>query len=172
MAAADATTVAREELDLVCLEARGGTLGLEVSRIREVVRDQPVTPLPDAPPLVEGVLDLRGRMLPVVDLGRVLDGEPVEVGPAARIVVLEVDELLLGLRVESVTEVARVDARAAEPPPELASGSGNEAVSAVVRRIGSPPVMVLSLQHLLRRVRGAPGADASHAAPRESGSPT
>ena len=126
--------------------------GIDVLQIREIVRWLDVTPLPKAPRLIEGVVDLRGRIVPVVDLSRALGAAPVACSEAARIALLEADELVFGLRVDAAVDVLSVEARDVETPPALATQAGYDVVRAVVRRNGLPPVMVLSLDHLLESV--------------------
>jgi purine-binding chemotaxis protein CheW len=138
--------------DLACFEVGGHVFALDVHQIREITRWHDVTPLPKAPRLIEGVIDLRARVIPIVDLGRALGGAPVEPGPRARILVLEVDGLALGLRVDAAVDVLSLDGLAVEPPPSLAMQAGYEAVRAVVRRPGAAPVLVLSLEHLLESI--------------------
>jgi len=137
---------------LGCFEIGGRTCALDVSQIREVVRWSPVTPLPDAPPLIDGVLDLRGAIVPVVDLGRALGLDPVRPGLAARIAVVEVEGMVMGLAVQAALEVVPVDVAHLEDPPALATQAGYDLVRAVVRRTESEPMVVLSLEHVLERV--------------------
>lgn len=139
-------------VDLACFEIRGQVYGIDVLQIREIVRTQSVTPLPKAPPLIEGVIDLRGVVIPVIDLGRALGGLPVAEGSSSRIAVLEVDEMVLGLRVEAAVDVLSVVAGSVEEPPALATNAGYDAVRAVVRRKDASPVMVLSMDHLLESI--------------------
>jgi len=80
-----ASTHAGSRVILGCFRVGDVHVALDVTQVREVVRWQPVTPLPHAPALIEGVVDLRGVVVPVVDLGRVLSGRPVEPGGTARI---------------------------------------------------------------------------------------
>jgi hypothetical protein len=68
------TATAELNVELACLEVRGQIYGVDVQQVREIVRSQTLTPLPRAPELVEGVIDLRGVIVPVVDLGRALGG--------------------------------------------------------------------------------------------------
>jgi purine-binding chemotaxis protein CheW len=136
-------------VELACFGVRARLYGIDVLQIREIVRSLEVTPLPRAPTLIEGVIDLRGIVIPVVDLGRALGGEPVAEGPQTRIAVLEVDEMALGLRVESAVDVLSVGAGALCEPPALALQAGYAVVRAVVRRSDGPPVLVLSVEHLL-----------------------
>jgi purine-binding chemotaxis protein CheW len=120
--------------------------------VREVVRWQPVTPLPRAPALIEGVVDLRGVVVPVVDLGRALSGQPVAAGDTARIAVVEVDGLAMGLLCDDAIEVISVDGATLEDPPALATHAGYEAARAVLLRERARPIVVLSLEHVLERV--------------------
>ena len=146
------TFVGENQVNLACFETDGRIYALDVSQVREIVRWQAVTPLPMAPRLIEGVIDLRGAVIPVVDLSRVLGGEAAEVTEQSRIVVLDCDGLVLGLCVASATDVLSVDAGRLEDVPELASQAGYDAVRHVVRRPDAQPVMVISLEHILENV--------------------
>lgn len=162
MAYAASESLAGRLGDLACFEVRGEVYAVDVQQIREIVRAGPFAPLPDAPPLIEGVMDLRGATLPIVDLGRALCGETV--APAGRplVVVLDVDGLVFGARVDAAVDVLPLDATSLEPAPALAVQAGYEAVRAVVRRPGRSPVLVLSIEHLLERLRAsAPAAGAA-----------
>jgi purine-binding chemotaxis protein CheW len=139
----------QNQVTLGCFEVRGRLLAIDVAHVREVVRWQPVTPLPNAPRLIEGVIDLRGAVVPVVDLGRALGIGPVDVGQHARIAVTEIDSLIVGFGVDAAVEVLQVDANAMEDPPSLATHAGYDAARAVVRRADSEPIVVLSVEHLL-----------------------
>jgi purine-binding chemotaxis protein CheW len=148
---------------LGCFEVGGRQVAIDVAQLREVVRFEPATPLPGAPRLIEGVIDLRGALVPVVDLGRLLGGEGLRAGPRSRIAVAEIDGLAIGLAVDAAVEILSVDAGALGDPPALAVHSGCEATRAVVRRTGAPPIAVLSLEHLIETLyrsalAGAEGA--------------
>ena len=146
----------RSHRDLACFEVHGRTYAVDVMGIREIVRDAPVTPLPESPPRIEGVVDLAGRMLPVFDLGRVLGGAPVASTEDSRIAVLEGEGLVLGMRVDAAVDVVSVEAAELQAPSG-AVGAGASAVEAVLRG-DAGPVLVLDLEALLRSVR-APAAE-------------
>ena len=139
-------------MTLGCFEVGGRTIAIDVANVREVVRWQPVTPLPRSPVLIEGVIDLRGALVPIVDLGRALNEVKVEPSSNTRIVVVETDGLVIGLMVDSAIEVLQVGAASMEDPPALATHAGYEAARAVVRRPDSDPIVVLSLEYLLESV--------------------
>jgi purine-binding chemotaxis protein CheW len=154
-------------IELACLEVHGQFYGVDVQQVREIVRSQVVTPLPQAPGLIEGVIDLRGAIVPVVDLGRALVHRASREGPRARIAIVEVDGLVFGLRIDAAADVVAVEAGGIGEPPPLVAQAGYEAVRAVVRRAGDHPILVLSLEHLLERIfRSALGGGA---APGEAG---
>ena len=150
-------TSGEDEVTLGCFEVGGRTIAIDVANVREVVRWQPVTPLPRSPVLIEGVIDLRGALVPIVDLGRALNEVKVEPSSNTRIVVVETDGLVIGLMVDSAIEVLQVGAASMEDPPALATHAGYDAARAVVRRPNSDPIVVLSLEYLLESVyRSAP----------------
>ena len=137
---------------LAVLRVGSAVYALDVAHVREVVRWQTITPLPVAPRLIEGVIDLRGAVVPVVDLARALGAGAVNAGPTARIAIVESDGLVMGLAVDAAVEVMSVDAIALEDPPALATQAGYDAVRAVVRRKDDAPALVLSLEHILESV--------------------
>jgi purine-binding chemotaxis protein CheW len=145
-------TGAETTVDLACFEAHGRVYGIDVLQIREIVRSQEVTPLPKAPDLIDGVIDLRGVVIPVIDLGYALCRERASESGQSRIAILEVDGMVFGLRVDAAVDVISVEATDVEEPPALATHAGYETVRAVVRRAGAAPVLVLSLEHLLESV--------------------
>ena len=123
-----------------------------MQQVREIVRAQTLTPLPRAPELVEGVIDLRGVIVPVVDLGRALGGAPIADAATSRIAIVEIDGLVFGLRADAAAEVLAVPGSSVQSPPALVAQSGYDAIRAVVRRPDLPPVLVLALESVLETV--------------------
>ena len=140
-------------MTLGCFEVAGRIYGLDVARIREVVRWQPTTPLPGAPSLIDGVVDLRGGVVPVVDLGLALGVDAIDVTPRARIAITESGDGIVGLAVEAAIEVVSVEVSDLSSPPALAGEMGSSLTAAVVRRSDAQPIVVLSLEQLLENVR-------------------
>jgi len=140
------------KLDLACFELDGVCCAVDVSLVREISRCPPHAPLPHAPALIEGVVELHGSVLPLLDLGRVLGRAPVGDLTHARLAVLQADELLFALRIGPSVDVISVALDAVEALPALATQAGYEVVRAVVRRAGAAPLLVLSLEAVLERV--------------------
>jgi purine-binding chemotaxis protein CheW len=93
--------------------------GVEIAGVEGIIKLQPVTRVPQAPGFVEGVTNLRGSVLPVVDLRKRFGLPSEEHGAEGRIVVVENQGLTVGLIVDAVSEVLRVPAEAVEPPSPL-----------------------------------------------------
>ncbi len=146
------TTPPAREIGLACFEAHGRSYALDVALVREIVRMQEVTPLPNAPALIEGVVELRRGLIPVLDLGRVLGGGKSELTNRSRIVVVDCDGLMLGLCVDAATDVLLVDVTLLEDVPDLVTQAGCNVVRGVVRRPDAPPVMVLAVETILENV--------------------
>ena len=139
-------------VNLACFEVQGSTFAIEIGSVREIVRTTEITPLPNAPELIEGIVDLRGMVIPVLDLSRALGHGPGERSSRARIVVLDLDGLILGLLVDAATDVLAIESTRLEDVPDLASQAGYDVIRHVVRRSDEPPVMVLALETLVERV--------------------
>jgi purine-binding chemotaxis protein CheW len=156
-----AMTSDRSTVKLACFEVGDATYALEVECVREIVRMAEITPLPNAPALIEGVIDLRGSLIPVLDLARMLGRGVGSSNDRARVAVLDFGGLVFGLWVDAATEVLTLDASRLEDVPDLATHTGYDAVCSMVRRESEPPVMVLSLDHLIETIyRSAPSGSA------------
>ena len=140
------------EINLACFGVAKQQYALDVSHVREIVRRVEITPLPNAPSLIEGVVELRDNVIPVIDLGRALGLPSTAPTTLSRIAVVELDGMVFGLCVDRATDVLCVGPSDLQDPPALATHAGYETVKAVVRRPNSAPVMVLSLEQILESV--------------------
>ena len=96
----------------------GEEYGVDVRLVQEIIRITEITPIPRAPEFVRGVINLRGRIIPVVDLKRKLGLGEVAPSRQARIVVVKIRERLIGLLVDGASQVLKVPVSSIEPPPE------------------------------------------------------
>lgn len=112
------------EIQFACFTLDDNTYAVDIMRIREIIKPQKLTSLPKAPPYVEGVINLRGSVIPVVDLRKRFDLPARETDGAVRLLIVRVAKQLLGFVVDNVTEVITVPARDIKPPPQIAGGIG------------------------------------------------
>jgi purine-binding chemotaxis protein CheW len=104
-------------LQLVGFRLGGEEFGLDILRVQEIIRIQPLTRVPNSPDFIAGVMNLRGRIIPVVALRRRFGLEQIPADKQTRIVVVETNGAVLGFIVDAVSEVLRIPADTIEPPP-------------------------------------------------------
>lgn len=107
--------------------------GVSIETVHEIVRVPEITPIPEAPAFLEGMINLRGKILPVIDLRRRLKLSEGKRDKHTRVLITEDDGRLVGLLVDAVSEVVRIPEGALEPPPEMISSIGVEYLRAVAK---------------------------------------
>lgn len=103
--------------ELITFEVSGQIFALDIMSIREIRAWTPVTPMPRVPHYVAGVVNLRGTVLPVVDLAARLGWGPTEATPRHAIIVCQVDGQAQGLIVDSVSDIVTMPHDALQSPP-------------------------------------------------------
>ena len=122
--------------------------GIEVRLVQEIRRVAEITVVPRAPEFIRGVINLRGRILPVVDLKKKLGLGEVGIDKESRIVVVRLKERLLGLLVDGASQVLKVPVSRIEPPPEEVVDKGGDAVRGVAK-LEARLVILLDLEKVL-----------------------
>ena len=120
-------------------------LGVDIMAIREIRAWTPTTRLPNAPPYVHGVVNLRGTVLPVIDLSERLGWGRVEPTERNVIIVLEIMGQLHGLIVDSVNDIVTIEGAAMQPPPTIGMG-GRENFLEGLALVEDRMAIVLKLQ--------------------------
>jgi len=153
MTALESTAAARStqsftDAQVVVLRVQGGDYAVPINRVQEIVRVPEITRVPHAQAGVEGVINLRGRVLPVVDLAARLALGITKRERSARVVVVDGGSESIGLLVDGVSEVLRVSAADVEPPSATTTGNGPTAVLGVAK-LGERLVLLLDLDAAL-----------------------
>ncbi|MCL5022194.1 MAG: chemotaxis protein CheW [Nitrospirae bacterium] len=138
-----------EKLHLVTFRL-GEEYGVPIRQVREVVRVGRITVVPRSPGHMEGVINLRGRILPVVNLRKRLKLPVREVGKASRIVVAGTGNEVSGLLVDAVCRVVKVSPESVGSVPEEVLGAGTDYITGV-GRLKEMLIILLDLEKLLRR---------------------
>jgi purine-binding chemotaxis protein CheW len=120
-----------EIVQLVTFTLDNEEFGVDILRVQEINKMIDITRIPNAPPFVEGVINLRGKIIPIVDLRKRLCFDSRAADKATRIIVVELDGIILGFIVDSVSEVLRISKKTIEPPPSLVSGIDSEYIQGV-----------------------------------------
>jgi purine-binding chemotaxis protein CheW len=132
---------AGEDLQILSFEVGAQTYCVPVGAVREIRGVTPATPLPDAPPYVRGVINLRGQVMPVIDLSERLGKGVAQDSARQVIIVVEHHDDVAGLLVDAVCDSFIVPADAISPPPPL----GEEASPLVAAVITTETTMVVLL---------------------------
>ena len=122
-----------DELQLVSFCIGSEEYGVDILQVQEINRMVEITKVPQAPHYVEGVINLRGKVIPIIDLRKRFNLELKEHDKNTRIVVVDIGGNIMGMIVDSVSEVLRLQADTIEPPPELVTGVNSEYIKGVAK---------------------------------------
>ena len=120
-----------EIIQLVSFKIGKEEFGVDIHKVQEINRMMKLTEIPNSPDFVDGVINLRGRVIPVVDLRSRLFIKRSEHNSNTRIIVVELNSNIVGFIVDEVSEVLRIPSSIIEPPPTFAGGRNSEFISAV-----------------------------------------
>jgi len=146
----EAAVQTEAEEQLVIFELAGESYGVDISSVQRLIPMCDVTRIPQAPPHVAGVIDLRGEILPVLDLRLRfgLDTQTEEERKGARIMVTEIGEHAVGMIVDGVSEVLRIARDQIEPPSVIVTGVSTDYIRGV-GKLDNRLIVLLALDRVL-----------------------
>ena len=144
------TTVAIGGEQIVVLDLGGEAYGVEIGRVEEIIRMQAITRVPNGPAFIEGVTNLRGRVIPVLDLRKRFGLPASDATRRSRIVVGELGEHTVGLVVDGVSEVLQLSSEAVEPPSTLVTSADSGFLRGVAK-LDERLILLLDLSRILSR---------------------
>ena len=121
---------------------------IDILRVQEIRGYDQVTAIANAPPFIKGVINLRGTVIPIIDLRRRFGLEPKAGDTDTRIIVIEINGMTVGFVVDSVSEVLRIPANTVEPAPAVVSGLDSDYISGV-GKLEDRLLILLDLDKLL-----------------------
>ncbi len=133
-----------KELSFLVFDVSGKLFAFDLSNVREVVRVKEVTKVPKAPPFIKGVFNLRGQIVPLIDLSKVINTNE---GKCREAIILSYDDELVGIAVESVKGVVRITRDDVMSPPSDAS----EFIEGLIKW-GDRLVSILNSEKILAKV--------------------
>jgi len=138
------------EKQLVIFELGKESFGIEIAAVESIIKMQEITRMPKSLPFVEGIINLRGVVLPVIDLEKRFGMPSRDKNHETRIVIVSLDEMKVGMIVTAVSEVLTVDDSVIEPAPAIVT-TINSAFIAGIARIDSRLVILLDLNKILSK---------------------
>lgn len=123
-----------ELIQLVSFMLADEEYGVEVLKVREIIRMPTITKMPNVPQHVEGIVNLRGKVIPIISMRRRFNLMENEIGSQTRIIIMDVAGSLTGFIVDAVSEVIRIHSSEIQPPPSmvLSGGIGQEFITGVI----------------------------------------
>ncbi|MBI5237462.1 MAG: chemotaxis protein CheW [Deltaproteobacteria bacterium] len=135
-------------LQLVTFRLGQEEYSLDILRVQEIIRYIDLTRVPRAPEFVEGVINLRGRVIPVLDLRNRFGLPDAGKNEDTRIIVVDIDDKTIGLKVDAVSEVLRLSSDTVEPPPSLVMDGSSEYIMGV-GKVDQRLIILLDVSKLL-----------------------
>ena len=136
------------ERQLVVFDLAGEVYGVNIETVREIIRMQEVTYVPDAPDFVEGVINLRGRVIPVVDLRKRFSLAVTDATDESRVVVVDIGGQDIGVIVDAVTEVLRIAEDSVEPASSLVTTEDSYYIEGIAK-VGDRLLILLDIDRAL-----------------------
>jgi len=144
-----AKNIGANTVQLVGFRVEDEEFGVDILRVQEIIRMVDITRIPNAPDYVQGVINLRGSVIPVIDFRRRfnLACDSNEDSRSRRIVVVDLGTLTVGIIVDEVSEVIKLSNEEISPTPEAVKGYNSECISGV-GKLGDKLMIILDLEKL------------------------
>lgn len=138
-----------ETVHLVCFRIGKETFGVEIFAVREIVKAQEITAVPGTADYVLGIINLRGKIISVVDLAERLGLGRAKIERASRILVVDLEGFTVGFLVDAATEVLRLPRESIDPAPEELKHTIHDDYLEGVGKLDDRLVIILNLSYLL-----------------------
>ncbi|MDR2727111.1 MAG: chemotaxis protein CheW [Deltaproteobacteria bacterium] len=137
-----------ERLQLVTFSIGDEEFGVDILKVQEIIRTMEITKVPRAPEFVDGVINLRGKVIPIIDLRRRFNLTPRPHDSHTRIIVIEITQMVVGFVVDAVSEVLRIPVDTVEPAPPVVASLDSDYISGV-GKLRDRLLILLDLDRLL-----------------------
>ncbi len=142
------TSGSNEILQLVSFNIGEEEFGVDILKVKEINRMTDITRVPNAPTFVEGIINLRGKVIPIVDLRKKLGLDEKLSDTQTRIIIVELEAQTIGFIVDKVNEVIRINKSITEEPPKMVSGISSQYITAI-GKLDDRLLILLDLEMIL-----------------------
>jgi len=142
--------------ELVAFRIDAEEFAVDIASVHEINRITEITRIPNAPSHVQGVINLRGKIVPVVNLRKMLGFERKDVDAQSRIIVVEIGGMVFGFLVDSVSEVVRLPGTSVDEPPTFSSGVESSYIDGV-GKVDDRLLILLNLHKMFITSEGGRG---------------
>jgi purine-binding chemotaxis protein CheW len=151
-----------EILQLVTFTLGNEEYAVDILKVQEINRMSEIAKVPNAPPFVEGVINLRGRVIPVVNLRQRFGLSGKGADEKSRIVIMDIQGITIGVMVDAVSEVLRIPASTVEESPPMATEIGTEFIRGIAK-LDDRLIILIDMDRLIEKSEGAVMLDAARA---------
>ncbi|HOV12687.1 MAG TPA: chemotaxis protein CheW [Spirochaetota bacterium] len=141
-------------MSLVTFKISNELYGINIMEVREIIRYTEITPIPNSPDFVDGVITVRGEIIPIVDLGKRFHFESKTFNEDEEllrgIIVIMVEDMTIGVVIDQVNRVLSINSSQIQPPPQMISGIGAEYIQGVVK-FDENLLVILNINKLFNR---------------------
>ena len=122
--------------------------GIEIKYVTEIIGIQPITEIPELPEYIKGIINLRGKIIPVMDVRLRFKKEPKEYNDRTCVIVIDIKDISIGLIVDSVSEVLTIPEQDIVEPPQMNKGFNNRYIKGI-GKVGNDVKLLLDCEKLL-----------------------
>lgn len=140
-----------EDLKVIVFKLGTEQYGVEVEQVKTIERMIPMTRVPKTPPFVKGVINLRGIVVPVIDLRGRFNLEESKYVEDTRIIIINIKDLEVGLIVDSASDVVDIDKKDIQDPPEVVGGIRAKYLRGVAKLKDQSLLVLLNLDEVLNK---------------------
>lgn len=140
--------VTDEVVQLVSFNIGEEEFGVDILRVQEINRMVEITRVPNSPDYVEGVINLRGKVIPIIYMRKRIGMPSKPLDKDTRIIVVEIDKRVIGFIVDSVNEVLRINKSITEPPPSMVAGIDSDFITSIAK-LDDRLLILLDLEKIL-----------------------
>ncbi len=134
-------------IQIVCFKIGNEEYGIEILKVQEILKMPQITVLPKAAGFILGVMDLRGKILPIIDLSKRFGIEAIGNSESARAIVVKIKGRELALAIDSVSHVVKVDTNDIEPPPPIVKGISGKYIIGIAK-VDDDFVVILDINQI------------------------
>lgn len=139
------------QVQLVTFQLGEELYGIDIMKVDGIVREENIRPIPNAPPYVEGIFNLRGSIIPVINLHTRFHLRPADLSDEDKLlsgmVIINLNNMLIGIIIDKVSRVLTVEKDRIQPPPQMISGIGAEYIQGVTQENGGY-LIILDIRRL------------------------
>jgi purine-binding chemotaxis protein CheW len=136
------------DLKVVVFKLNNELCGVESDQVQEIVKYAETSKLPKMPKFIEGIINLRGKVVPIINLNLRFEGGNTEITKKTKVIITKIDENIIGFMVNDVTEILNLTEGDIEPPPEMLFNTGNNHLVGV-GKVGGRLISILDFKKLL-----------------------